>query len=173
MTEMSEPTVTITDVVGDWTKVLKKAFKKEIAEVSRQVHNGRPAAFTLPVNRVLDNDLVLAVVERPDEVKQDLVAALQNVSADILAHPDLVTVHFARHFAPVQVKEIRSRHINSSGGDRAGEESHRSAAPGRGIRLGLPDLWAPVHHPAEAPEDCGTLQMPGLRMQRPGVPAEH
>lgn len=66
MTE--EITVEVTDNVGEWTKFLKKQYKRELAELSREYPHNR--SLIIDYRKILNNKLAFELLRSPERFSE-------------------------------------------------------------------------------------------------------
>ncbi|MFY1645482.1 AAA family ATPase, partial [Methanoculleus bourgensis] len=69
-----EVTVEVTDVVGEWTKFLKKQYKRELAELSREYPHNR--SLIIDYRSILNNRLAFELLRSPGKVIGDIRDAI-------------------------------------------------------------------------------------------------
>jgi replicative DNA helicase Mcm len=61
-----EINVEVTDVTGEWAKLLKKQYKRELAELSREYPHNR--SLLIDFRKILNNKLAFALLRSPGKV---------------------------------------------------------------------------------------------------------
>ncbi|MFA5615157.1 MAG: AAA family ATPase, partial [Methanoculleus sp.] len=90
-----EVTVEVTDVVGEWTKFLKKQYRRELAELSREYPHNR--SLTIDYRTILNNRLAFELLRSPGKVIGDIRdAILQNrlIKLKDGQEPELLNIRF-------------------------------------------------------------------------------
>ena len=109
-----EVTVEVTDVVGEWTKILKKQFKRELAELSREYPHKR--SLYIDFRKILNNRLAFELLRSPGKVLGDIRDAIvQNRLLKLKdgQDPDLINIRFTNLPQKTDVRDIRADQINT------------------------------------------------------------
>ncbi|HQC34627.1 MAG TPA: MCM family protein, partial [Methanoculleus sp.] len=109
-----EVTVEVTDVVGEWTKILKKQFKRELAELSREYPHKR--SLIIDFRKILNNRLAFELLRSPGKVLGDIRDAIvQNRLLKLKdgQDPDLINIRFTNLPQKTDVRDIRADQINT------------------------------------------------------------
>jgi len=69
-----EINVEVTDNVGEWTKFLKKQYRREIAEISREYPHRR--SLVIDYRKILNNRLAFELLRSPGKVIGDIRDAI-------------------------------------------------------------------------------------------------
>ncbi|NMA11415.1 MAG: minichromosome maintenance protein MCM, partial [Methanomicrobiales archaeon] len=112
MTE--EITVEVTDNVGEWTKFLKKQYKRELAELSREYPHNH--SLIIDYRKILNNRLAFELLRSPGKVIGDIKDAIvQNKLLKLKdgQDPDLVNIRFTNLPQKTNVRDIRADQINT------------------------------------------------------------
>ncbi len=112
MTE--EITVEVTDNVGEWTKFLKKQYKRELAELSREYPHNR--SLIIDYRKILNNKLAFELLRSPGKVLGDIRDAIvQNKLLKLKEgqDPDLINIRFTYLPQKTGVRDIRADQINT------------------------------------------------------------
>ncbi|WP_342770425.1 MULTISPECIES: LAGLIDADG family homing endonuclease [unclassified Methanoculleus] len=112
MTE--EVTVEVTDVVGEWTKFLKKQYKRELAELSREYPHNR--SLIIDYRKILNNRLAFELLRSPGKVIGDIRDAIvQNKLLKLKdgQDPDQLNIRFTNLPQKTEVRDIRAEQINT------------------------------------------------------------
>jgi replicative DNA helicase Mcm len=109
-----EVTVEVTDVVGEWTKFLKKQYKRELAELSREYPHKR--SLSIDYRKILNNRLAFELLRNPGKVIGDIRdAILQNKLIKLKSgqDPTDINIRFSNLPEKTNVRDIRADQINS------------------------------------------------------------
>ena len=109
-----EVTVEVTDVVGEWTKILKKQFKRELAELSREYPHKR--SLYIDFRKILNNRLAFELLRSPGKVLGDIRDAIvQNKLLKLKdgQDPELINIRFTNLPQKTDVRDIRADQINT------------------------------------------------------------
>ena len=129
MTE--EITVEVTDNVGEWTKFLKKQYKRELAELSREYPHKH--SLLIDYRKILNNKLAFELLRSPGKVLGDIRDAIvQNKLLKLKdgQDPDLVNIRFTNLPQKTDVRDIRADQINTFVASREFSERPPRCAPG-------------------------------------------
>ena len=109
-----EITVEVTDVVGEWTKFLKKQYRRELAELSREYPHNR--SLVIDYRTILNNRLAFELLRSPGKVIGDLRdAIIQNKLIKLKdgEDPELINIRFTNLPQRTNVRDIRAEQINT------------------------------------------------------------
>ncbi|MGI6022777.1 MAG: minichromosome maintenance protein MCM [Methanoculleus sp.] len=109
-----EITVEVTDVVGEWTKFLKKQYRRELAELSREYPHNR--SLIIDYRTILNNRLAFELLRSPGKVIGDLRdAIIQNKLIKLKdgEDPELINIRFTNLPQRTNVRDIRAEQINT------------------------------------------------------------
>ncbi len=109
-----EVTVEVTDVVGEWTKLLKKQYKRELAELSREYPHNR--SLIIDFRKILNNRLAFELLRSPGKVLGDVRDAIvQNKLIKLKdgQDPELINIRFTNLPQRTDVRDIRADQINT------------------------------------------------------------
>ena len=109
-----EVTVEVTDVVGEWTKFLKKQYKRELAELSREYPHNR--SLIIDYRTILNNRLAFELLRSPGKVIGDIRdAIIQNKLIKLKdgEDPELLNIRFTNLPQRTDVRDIRAEQINT------------------------------------------------------------
>mgnify|MGYP002407688548 CR=1 FL=1 len=109
-----EVTVEVTDVVGEWTKFLKKQYKRELAELSREYPHNR--SLLIDYRKILNNRLAFELLRSPGKVIGDIRDAIvQNKLLKLKdgQDPELINIRFTNLPQKTDVRDIRAEQINT------------------------------------------------------------
>jgi len=109
-----EITVEVTDVVGEWTKFLKKQYKRELAELSREYPHKR--SLYIDFRKILNNKLAFELLRSPGKVIGDIRdAIIQNKLIKLKdgQDPDLINIRFTNLPQRTNIRDIRAEQINT------------------------------------------------------------
>ncbi len=111
-----EITVEVTDNVGEWTKFLKKQYKRELAELSREYPHNH--SLIIDYRKILNNRLAFELLRSPggkviggdikDAIVQNKLLKLKDGQ-----DPDLVNIRFTNLPQKTNVRDIRADQINT------------------------------------------------------------
>jgi replicative DNA helicase Mcm len=114
LTVSREITVEVTDVVGEWTKFLKKQYRRELAELSREYPHNR--SLIIDYRTILNNRLAFELLRSPGKVIGDLRdAIIQNKLIKLKdgEDPELINIRFTNLPQRTNVRDIRAEQINT------------------------------------------------------------
>jgi replicative DNA helicase Mcm len=114
LTVSREITVEVTDVVGEWTKFLKKQYRRELAELSREYPHNR--SLVIDYRTILNNRLAFELLRSPGKVIGDLRdAIIQNKLIKLKdgEDPELINIRFTNLPQRTNVRDIRAEQINT------------------------------------------------------------
>lgn len=109
-----EVTVEVTDVVGEWTKFLKKQYKRELAELSREYPHNH--SLIIDYRKILNNRLAFELLRSPGKVIGDIRDAIvQNKLLKLKdgQDPELINIRFTNLPQKTDVRDIRAEQINT------------------------------------------------------------
>ena len=109
-----EVTVEVTDVVGEWTKFLKKQYKRELAELSREYPHNR--SLIIDYRSILNNRLAFELLRSPGKVIGDIRdAIIQNKLIKLKdgEDPERINIRFTNLPQRTDVRDIRAEQINT------------------------------------------------------------
>ncbi|NQS79205.1 MAG: minichromosome maintenance protein MCM, partial [Methanoculleus bourgensis] len=109
-----EVTVEVTDVVGEWTKFLKKQYKRELAELSREYPHNR--SLIIDYRTILNNRLAFELLRSPGKVIGDIRdAIIQNKLIKLKdgEDPERINIRFTNLPQRTDVRDIRAEQINT------------------------------------------------------------
>ena len=116
----AEPTVTITDRVGDWTGIITRRYSVELAELKRLWPHKH--SFVIDTDRLLrsgalGSTLLRELEESPDRsidyIRDALIQKCQYEVSTGRIDPSLVEIRPANHHYVTPIGRIRSRHANT------------------------------------------------------------
>ena len=109
-----EVTVEVTDNVGEWTKFLKKQYKRELAELSREYPHNR--SLIIDYRKILNNKLAFELLRSPGKVLGDIRDAIvQNKLLKLKdgQDPEQLNIRFTNLPQKTDVRDIRADQINT------------------------------------------------------------
>ncbi|WP_062262993.1 minichromosome maintenance protein MCM [Methanoculleus bourgensis] len=109
-----EVTVEVTDVVGEWTKFLKKQYKRELAELSREYPHNR--SLIIDYRSILNNRLAFELLRSPGKVIGDIRdAIIQNKLIKLKdgEDPERINIRFTNLPQRTDIRDIRAEQINT------------------------------------------------------------
>jgi replicative DNA helicase Mcm len=109
-----EVTVEVTDVVGEWTRFLKKQYRRELAELSREYPHSR--SLTIDYRTILNNRLAFELLRSPGKVIGDIRdAIIQNKLIKLKdgEDPEHINIRFTNLPQRTDVRDIRAEQINT------------------------------------------------------------
>ncbi len=109
-----EITVEVTDVVGEWTNFLKKQYRRELAELSREYPYSR--SLIIDYRRILNNRLAFELLRSPGKVIGDITdAIIQNrlIKLKDGQDPEYINIRFTNLPKRTDVRDIRAEQINT------------------------------------------------------------
>ncbi|MDN7023576.1 MCM family protein [Methanoculleus sp. FWC-SCC1] len=109
-----EVEVEVTDVVTEWTKFLKKRYKRELAELAREYPHKR--SLSIDYRTILNNTLAFELLKRPGKVIGDIRDAIvQNrlIKLKNGQEPTGISIRFTNLPQKVNVRDIRAEQINT------------------------------------------------------------
>ncbi|MDI6866490.1 minichromosome maintenance protein MCM [Methanoculleus sp.] len=112
MTE--EINVEVTDNVGEWTKTLKKQYRRELAEISREYPHRR--SLVIDYRKILNNRLAFELLRSPGKVIGDIRDAIvQNKLLKLKdsLEPDHLNIRFTNLPQKTNIRDIRADQINT------------------------------------------------------------
>lgn len=126
-----EITVEVTDVVGEWTKFLKKQYKRELAELSREYPHKR--SLYIDFRKILNNKLAFELLRSPGKVIGDIRdAIIQNKLIKLKdgQDPDLINIRFTNLPQRTNIRDIRPSRSTLSSALKESSERRPRSAPG-------------------------------------------
>ncbi len=109
-----EVTVEVTDVVGEWTKFLKKQYRRELAELSREYPHSR--SLVIDYRTILNNRLAFELLRSPDKVigdARDAIVQNKLIKLKDGEDPELINIRFTNLPQRTNVRDIRAEQINT------------------------------------------------------------
>ena len=109
-----EINVEVTDNVGEWTKFLKKQYRRELAEISREYPHRR--SLVIDYRRILHNRLAFELLRSPGKVIGDIRDAIvQNKLLKLKdgQEPDHLNIRFTNLPQKTNIRDIRADQINT------------------------------------------------------------
>ncbi len=109
-----EVEVEVTDVVSEWTKFLKKQYKRELAELAREYPHKR--SLYIDYRKILNNKLAFELLRVPGKVISDIKdAIIQNrlIKLKDGREPTEINVRFVNLPQKVNARDIRADQINA------------------------------------------------------------
>jgi len=109
-----EINVEVTDNVGEWTKTLKKQYRRELAEISREYPHRR--SLVIDYRKILNNRLAFELLRSPGKVIGDIRDAIvQNKLLKLKdsLEPDHLNIRFTNLPQKTKIRDIRADQINT------------------------------------------------------------
>jgi len=109
-----EINVEVTDNVGEWTKTLKKQYRRELAEISREYPHRR--SLVIDYRKILNNRLAFELLRSPGKVIGDIRDAIvQNKLLKLKdsLEPDHLNIRFTNLPQKTNIRDIRADQINT------------------------------------------------------------
>lgn len=109
-----EVTIEVTDVVGEWTRFLKKQYRRELAELSREYPHNR--SLVIDYRTILNNRLAFEILRSPGKVIGDIKdAIIQNRLIKLKGgeDPEFINVRFTNLPQRTNIRDIRAEQINA------------------------------------------------------------
>ena len=109
-----EINVEVTDNVGEWTKFLKKQYRRELAEISREYPHRR--SLVIDYRKILHNRLAFELLRSPGKVIGDIRDAIvQNKLLKLKdgQEPDHLNIRFTNLPQKTNIRDIRADQINT------------------------------------------------------------
>ncbi|RXE55382.1 AAA family ATPase [Methanoculleus taiwanensis] len=106
--------VEVTDVVSEWTKFLKKQYKRELAELAREYPHKR--SLYIDYRKILNNKLAFELLRVPGKVISDIKdAIIQNrlIKLKDGREPSEINIRFNNLPQKVNARDIRADQINT------------------------------------------------------------
>ena len=103
----------VTNVTEEWSRFLKRRYKKELAELSREY----PYKHSLVIDyrEIKNNELAFELLERPGKVIGDVKDAILEYNLVLLKggkKPSLLNIRFINLPKKINARDIRAQHIN-------------------------------------------------------------